>query len=92
VGHKLRNRFCDAKLNFVNSYLLGVHGVEKDTTLIQFSGENCFQLSQYVNSQNNRFPMLTLWHLASGTSITHCDAQKTPSARLRWQHLMAFLM
>ena len=40
VGHKLRDRFCDAKLNFVNSYLLGVHGVEKDTTLIQFSGEN----------------------------------------------------
>jgi hypothetical protein len=37
VVHKLRNRFYDAKLNFVNSNLLGVHGVEKDTTLIQFS-------------------------------------------------------
>jgi hypothetical protein len=45
-----------------------------------------------VNSQNNTFPMLTLWHLASGISITHCDAQKTPNDWLRWQHLMAFLM
>jgi hypothetical protein len=34
------DRFCDAKLNFVNSYLLGMHGAEIDTTLIQFSGEN----------------------------------------------------
>jgi hypothetical protein len=40
VGQKPRDRFCEAKLNFINSYLLGVHGVEKDTTLIQFSGEN----------------------------------------------------
>jgi len=40
VVHKLSERFCNATLNFVNSYLLGVHGVEKDTTLIQFSGEN----------------------------------------------------
>jgi hypothetical protein len=40
VVHKLRDRFCDEMLYFVNSYLLGVHGVEKDTTLIQFSGEN----------------------------------------------------
>jgi hypothetical protein len=40
VVHKLHDRFCDPTLNFVNSYLLGVNGVEKDTTLIQFSGEN----------------------------------------------------
>jgi hypothetical protein len=40
VVHKLRDRFCNAKLNFVNSYLLGVHGVEKDTTLIQPGCEN----------------------------------------------------
>ena len=39
VVHKLRDRFCNVKLNFVYSYLLGVYGVEIDT-LIQFCGEN----------------------------------------------------
>jgi hypothetical protein len=37
VVHKLHARFCNAKLNFVNLYLLGV---EKDTTLIKLSCEN----------------------------------------------------
>jgi hypothetical protein len=50
-----------------------MHGAEIDTTLIQFSGENWFQLWQYVTSQNNRFLVLIHWHLASGIQ---CDAQK----------------
>ena len=71
--HKHRVTIHEAKLNFVNSNLLGVHNGQ--TPHFSFSAENWYQLNQYMNSQNKKFPMLTLQQLAFGIPITQCDGQ-----------------
>ena len=53
--HKLNNTDREARRNFVNWYLHGVHAGEIDPTLILFSGEAWFHLGGLVNSQNNRY-------------------------------------
>lgn len=49
--------YCEARLNFMNCYLYGVHSWEIDYKLILFSDKDWFLLGGYVNSWKNRLPM-----------------------------------
>ena len=54
--------FCTtqtARPNFVNRYLHGMHAEELHPTVILFSDDTLFQMSECANPQNERFPMLT---------------------------------
>jgi hypothetical protein len=50
--------YCEARLNFMNCYLHGVHAGEIDYKLILFSDNDWFHLSGYLNSWQKRLPML----------------------------------
>jgi len=50
--------YCEARLNFMNCCLYGVHAGEIDYKLILFSDKAWFLLSGYVNPWKNRLPTL----------------------------------
>jgi hypothetical protein len=53
------NTDCEARLDVVKRYFLSVNNGKINPILILISNEEWFQLSRYVDSQNNRFHELT---------------------------------
>jgi len=47
-----------AALHFADRYIHDKHAGEIDPTLVQVSNEAWFHISKYVNSLNNKFPIL----------------------------------
>jgi hypothetical protein len=52
---KSHNTDCEARLDVVKRYLISVHDGKINPTLILIINEEWFQLSRYVDPQNNRF-------------------------------------
>jgi hypothetical protein len=50
VGHKLCEKDCEERENFVKWYFHGMHYVKIDTTFVMFSDETWCQLSGYMNT------------------------------------------